>query len=307
MSGDLGAVLRAARDSAAAIYVGRVEKLGDGRGTAHAIATVEVVLPLKGGLQQGARLELPAWGGGDCTVPFELGRLYLAYSSSADATDVSICSRTRPVSVDDPEVRWLQTEELPPVPVAVQRQELRCRGCSLQVEANKIIGSPWLEDWPEVGEERAEVALRQKEAFWIAGCKGEVGCPWRGVGVNSKGRAFQVTGVQDPDGVACSAALIRSWCESLERAKPTGWPVDSLRCIHPHDDTKICDEPSSLKAKLGPRVPTNRYACRWLDTRRADCREVSGVAASETAPVRGPVLLCRPRRLPNHPLACVVQ
>ncbi|WP_163999534.1 hypothetical protein [Pyxidicoccus caerfyrddinensis] len=119
---DLPTELRTARDGAGVIVHGRVVSVASGQ------VRIEVIEAFKGATG-GAKLVVDpdGGGGGDCSYSFESGEEYLVYAHLHEGrVATSMCTRTRMVSKGDAELDWLRTGRLPPVPVALWREQDQC-------------------------------------------------------------------------------------------------------------------------------------------------------------------------------------
>jgi hypothetical protein len=302
-SPDLHTNLRVAQGKAEAIFHARVlsvepeSKLDLLGFVAEPEAELEVLEVFKGSL--GKKLVLPS-GHGDrpCEFPFEAGDEYLVYAFSDEGRlQVSLCSRTRQVSKGDPELDWLRTGTLPPVPVALQREQVQCTPCEFDTVAPGLVGLPnGNECSTRLGAEDAEKALSEGRSFWQGGYY-DYSAPSRtsAVGMSLDGRPFEL--VQTPHHgteETCRQRVTRKWCERLEKAPPSDRHVPAFRCVNPGPEEELCNEETSRTASWGPREDIRAATCRWWTTDRPDCELAK---ESQPAGAEGAVpwlLTCKP-------------
>jgi hypothetical protein len=314
-SPDLHANLRAAQGKAAVIFHARVlsvapesklDLLGLFGGPE---AELEVLEVFKGSL--GKKLVLPSGrGNGPCEFPFHAGDEYLVYAHwYAGSLRVSLCSRTRRVSKGDPELDWLRTGTLPPVPVALQREQVQCTPCDLETVAPGLVGPPRGNECSTgLRAEDAEKALSEGRSFWEGGYY-DRSDPSRtsAVGMTLDGRPFEL--VQTPHHGTkdtCRQRVTRKWCERLEKAPPSDRNVPTFRCVDPGPEEELCNEETSRTASWGPREDIRAATCRWRTTDRPDCelaKESRPVSAKGAAPW---LLTCKPAYDRSWAHACQV-
>ncbi|MFP2934877.1 hypothetical protein ACLESO_59205, partial [Pyxidicoccus sp. 3LG] len=118
---DLPTALRTARDEAGVIVHGRVVSVASRQ------VRIEVVEAFKGATGGAKHVLDTDSGGGGCSYSFEAGEEYLIYANLHEGRlATSMCTRTRKVSKGDAELDWLRTGRLPPVPVALRREQAQC-------------------------------------------------------------------------------------------------------------------------------------------------------------------------------------
>lgn len=299
-SEDLVTNLREARDGADAIFHARVvsvDPLGGFLGVFgwhRPEATLEVLESFKGHV--GSKLVLSA-GGGSCEFPFKADGEYLVYASREDGEwAVPPCSRSRTITRDDVELEWLRTGRPPLVPVALQRETVRCETCDLETVARTLVGTtPGAPHDPRLWkDDEAVKALREARPFWTGGYYNHED-PSRStaVGLSSDLRPFEL--LQTPDSGTeklCQQRVSLRWCERLEA--PPGASHPALRCVNPGPPQELCDETKSRTASWEPKERIEAASCYWGRPDRPRCelqKEPRPLAAGAPA---SPLLVCEP-------------
>jgi hypothetical protein len=286
----LAEVLHYAHDSTPFIYLARISSVdGD---YSHRIAHAEVLEDLRRTLGGRRQIELRFDAGDTCDLRFEAGRTYLVYSNGASGP-VGTRSRTREASSDDPEVQWLRTGKLPPVPVAVQREVVTCEPC--------------VEDYGfEVSDADALAALGNQKAFLYKGyvLSPKPGRAWEGR--TREGRLIEITDTASMSmREKCRMHQAWHWCQSL---RPVHEPERRLRleCVDPGESHESCNEERTRTSKWEPLESLEVAKCNWGDVAHPTCSLSDARHPLAPSAPRGPVLRCSPEELPFRDFSCEV-
>jgi hypothetical protein len=297
---DLSKELRDARATAHTIFHGRVVAVTRSGGLLGWLglgskeARFEVLESFKGSV--GPELVLPSGSAdGPCTTPFAPEREYLVYASLYDGKlESSLCSRTRQVDRNDIELDWLRTGTLPPVPVALQRETVRCTPCDLDTVTTTLIGLPDRNQYTHDSDEAAK-ALGEGRPFWTgAFYNRDDRTRTTAVGLSRELRPFELVqtplhGTQD----TCRQRVSLRWCARLE-ASGEDFPQPGFRCVNPSPEQEMCDETKSRTAEWGPKERIQAAQCIWRRPDRPSCelrKEFQPLAAEAPA---SPLLVCEP-------------
>lgn len=297
-TGDLLPILEEARSSADAVFFGRVASITPGIrvGGLHlryARANFYVLQAFKG-VSGNDGVVLLDEDGSDCARRFEVGAKYLVYATRrASALEARICSRTREIGEEDPEIVWLSAGKIPPVPVALEREDVECRRCDLFDAPALLTGA--VEGSETRGDGPPPHGLVQGDApVWYGGFRGDGGTV--SVGVSADHRLFELF-VSDarPDGEPCHRSASVRWCERLERVGPWKSGRDApapLRCVNPTSPQPVCNEDDSRTVRLRPPELLRDGSCCWPTSTEARCTLSQEEKA--LAPDAGtyPLLLC---------------
>ncbi|NMO16575.1 hypothetical protein HPC49_28960 [Pyxidicoccus fallax] len=292
--GDLATQLRTAQGSAVAIYRARVTDVDWGIPTGE--ATVEVLEVFKGPVKPGEELDLPAGGGGDCTVAFKEGTEYLIYAHGKDATSVGMCSRTRSVDTGtDSELVWLRTGKLPPLPVALQREAISCESCDIHDVGGRLVVPPGKAPGSFIGQKDAADAMEAGRPFFTYAHDDRMKRDVM-VGMTFDGRPFELTLTSAPSPAsACTQRVQLRWCKRLDVSIPLLGGAPTFECIEPGASSVQCDASTSRKSSYGRLEDLPTQPCRWRTSELAWCELApEGRALPDGAPT-SPVLMCRPR------------
>lgn len=210
-------------------------------------AVLQVGEVFKGALEVGERLSFRSFGGGDCSQLFEVGERWLIYDGGA------VCSRTRRLEADDPELTWLRTGGGPERPLAVRRVARSCARCDIQTVAAALTGAaePWGGQQPDAGLGWASPRFDRAEDGLVS------------LGVASGGRWFRLVERSAVYGEACRRVVSRTWCEA--GATPA--------CVDESPPVRVCDEDAQHLEVRGPLEALEVAQCnRWWSNGSAFCR-----------------------------------
>ncbi|HEX4386569.1 MAG TPA: hypothetical protein VH083_26625 [Myxococcales bacterium] len=282
-SDDLQANLKTARENAVAIYRARVDAADDS-----SRAWVDVLEVFKGDVKSGSHLELPAGGGGDCSINFRIGLEYLMYATGSGPTSVGLCSRTRAIKPADLELTWLRERVLPPAPVALQRETVSCEPCDILAVGGRLIAGPGARprpfDWPP----SARGALESGRPFFTNADSSDP-AQRAMAGISFGGKAFELTDTAVD--AACARRVQLRWCARVEvTSAPGSYP--SFACVGPGEPELQCDQSTSRRAHWEPLEALQPGSCRWLPLDEPRCLLEAGQPLPAKAP-QTPVLACR--------------
>ncbi|NMO16404.1 hypothetical protein HPC49_09595 [Pyxidicoccus fallax] len=307
-SPDLHEALRDALSDSDMVFHGRVKSVGPRLKLLSYLgvktdweARLEVLEVFKG--KPGGSLVLPSGPTASCEYPFTEGDEFLVYVNDYDGQPVStICSRTRPAFKSDVELDWLRTGVLPSVPVALQRQSVRCEPCDLDTVAEELGDK-------EVGNKDAESALKTGKPFWVSGYSDHED-PTRltAVGLSRDGRPFEL--VQTPyngTNEACRQRVTRRWCEKLVPAPRARRNVPALQCVNPGPAEEVCDEEKSREVTWLPRESMSAATCEWHSPTETACELAKEPRPLDAGAPTSPLLSCRPTKPPALSYACQVR
>ncbi|GMU08643.1 hypothetical protein [Corallococcus caeni] len=316
---DVGLVegLKAARAHADFIYLARIHDTDD---PSEDSATLEVLESFKGAVKAGDVLRV-FQDQGDCSLPLPPGSTWLLYAYDRP-TGVVKCTRSRSVLLDDSEVVWLRTGNLPPVPVSLQRETVSCDACDIEEVAGRLLVAPGM---PPA--RRSSLYSGESETRWKAGQPfftegGAFTDPSFvvRVGMSREGRAFELTELPQWSHLekTCERRVQLRWCKRLEFHK--GYPPgNGFRCVEPERPQEVCDERRSRKAGWLPMERLPPYACFWFRPDAPFCElsdarfpfpagspSLPVLACHRTGPVNGPgryscEVGTTPTRVPSEP------
>jgi hypothetical protein len=299
-STDLAKELRNARESGDAIYLARAISIHYEMPDPQASLLVEEAFA--GQVKAAQVIRLQAGGFGDCTPTYDVGPLYLIYAADTAGSTVLLCSRTRKVEADDPELRWLRTGQLPPIPVAVQREVISCERCDALTQGNLLVGRP-----AQCCKTDQSFGGGIPPTFLASGFETVEKSGVSVVGRLNGGRAFRLTqserkGVDD----GCRTRVWRQWCEGLEPVSSPEWNVLPVRCLRPGEPIQLCDEGKTQRSSAEPLESLSVATCQWSGTSKAECTLIKERRPLAIDAPRRPLLRCAPRRPGSDTHECEV-
>lgn len=271
---DLSSSLTQGRDQASSILLARVgaRRPPVTRGSDGAF-DAEVLEVFKGPLRPGLKFSVNSGDGINCGFIFQENSLTLIYSDDEAPTEVSMCSRSRTVSLGDVELTWLQTGRMPAIPVVIRREAVTCSPCEIDSVITKMLAV-----LPESGGpgrlhgEAAGVALQKGGPFWTSGRDRRDPIHRVAVGRAPDGGLFALRQVPDFEAEeVCRQRVERRWCTSLEPDLDAGFKVPPLRCVGAGSPESACDEVRSRTSKWEALEWFEGAQCTWRDPARPIC------------------------------------
>lgn len=297
-SGDVMQLLRSARERAGAIFYARVLTVEGAE--APYTTTLEVLETFKG--EVSGRVKMPSGdNGGDCSFKFNKGGRYLVYANASPALRTGHCTRSRRLeNTEDAELKWLRTGTPVPTPVAIQREEVACNRCRLEVFAEQLAGPNVERDGVTrfgLDDEDAAREFAARRPSWAGGRYNHEDPSWTDmVGLTKAGRAFRLVRAPADADATCQQRITLTFCESLKPAK-RGWGLPQFECVKPAEATVVCDENTTRRTTSLP-VESMRSVkgCDWREVDKPRCKLDANTHAADAG---RPLLLCTPESESN--------
>lgn len=301
---DLNEALTTARDQAAAIFLGRVDRIEVDPDASDAFLTrpdrvTFAVLETYKGTVLPRQVVTTESDTAACGYPFTPGGRFLVYARADGLGELStyLCSRTRSLEETDPvELAFLRKRARP---VVLRREHVSCTACDLASLATTLVCAGGKACEP-TSPQKVPAAVPTGQPF---GSEPRVNASTVSAlyGLTTDGRAFELVRQPPLLDAWCVARVERHWCERLSPLPTEPGTRPRLECVGPTPGGPVCDELTTRRSSWGPieTIPPGRCHLGRAENLTCELDRVPTPVKSGTR-TEGPGLLCSPSFLEGY-------